>query len=86
MTICTGLGPKGVDSNAIRLELLGHGEGAHGHAVLGHAVGDVTSQPGRAQVDGWGYIDDVGVLAFLQVRKAQLRPKNRRGRLITFST
>lgn len=67
-----GARPKGIDGNAIALELFGHAQNAHGHSVFGHCVGDIGAKPAGAHVQRWRDVEDVRVVALLQIRKAFL--------------
>ena len=41
----TGFRPESVDSDVGALELLGHTENAHAHAVLSHCVSNMVTKP-----------------------------------------
>lgn len=66
-----GAWPEGVDGHLV-LELLGHSQHAHGHAVLGHGVGEVGRKPLGVHGKGRGEVEDVGILGFKQVRQTVL--------------
>jgi hypothetical protein len=67
--LLTSSGPQRVHTDVVRTELLVHPQDAHGHPVLGHGVSHVVFEPKRVHVERWGQVQNMSVIAFLQIWK-----------------